>query len=68
MSWDAVSLHQHPPDQKFFAIYLAASGKGGISFMRLSKQIDIFWITACRMLRKIRMPWVIAKASIACKI
>ncbi len=55
MSWDAISLHQHPPDQEFFAIYLAASGKGGISVMRLSKQIGISWITASRMLRKIRI-------------
>ena len=39
----------------FWAIYLAASDKGGISAMRLSKQIDVSWITASRMLRKIRI-------------
>jgi transposase-like protein len=39
----------------FWAIYLSASDKGGISAMRLSKQIDISWITASRMLRKIRI-------------
>lgn len=38
-----------------WAIYLAASDKGGISAMRLSKQIDVSWITASRMLRKIRI-------------
>lgn len=39
----------------FWAIYLAASDKGGISAMRLSKQIGVSWITASRMLRKIRI-------------
>jgi len=38
----------------FWAIYLMASDKGGISALRLSKQIGVFWITAQRMLRKIR--------------
>lgn len=38
----------------FWAIYLMASDKGGISALRLSKQIDVSWITAQRMLRKIR--------------
>ena len=41
--------------QWFWAIYLAASDKSGISAMRLSKQIGISWITASRMLRKIRV-------------
>ena len=39
----------------FWAIYLAASDKGGISAVRLAKQIDVSWITASRMLRKIRI-------------
>ena len=39
----------------FWAIYLAASDKGGISAMRLSKQVGVSWITASRMLRKIRI-------------
>ncbi|MBU2488763.1 MAG: IS1595 family transposase [Proteobacteria bacterium] len=38
----------------FWAICLVASDKGGISAMRLSKQIDISWITARSMLKKIR--------------
>ncbi len=41
--------------QWFWAIYLAVSDKGGISAMRLSKQIGVSWITASRMLRKIRI-------------
>jgi transposase-like protein len=39
----------------FWAIYLAAADKGGISALRMSKHIDVSWITAHRMLRKIRM-------------
>lgn len=39
----------------FWAIYLAAADKGGISALRLSKHIGVSWITAHRMLRKIRM-------------
>lgn len=39
----------------FWAIYLIASDKGGISAMRLSKQIGVSWITARRMLQKIRI-------------
>jgi len=39
----------------FWAIYLAASDKGGISAARLSRQIGVSWITASRMLRKIRI-------------
>lgn len=39
----------------FWAIYLAVSDKGGISAMRLSKQIGVSWLTASRMLRKIRI-------------
>jgi len=38
----------------FWAIYLAAADKGGISALRLSKHIGVSWITANRMLRKIR--------------
>ena len=38
----------------FWAIYLCASDKGGISSLRLSKHIDVTWRTAHRMLRKIR--------------
>ena len=38
----------------FWAIYLCASDKGGISALRLSKHIGVSWITAQRMLRKIR--------------
>ena len=39
----------------FWAIYLSASDKGGISAVRLSKQIQVSWVTACRILRKIRI-------------
>ena len=38
----------------FWAIYLTASDKGGVSALRLSKHIDVSWVTAQRMLRKIR--------------
>jgi transposase-like protein len=38
----------------FWAIYLTASDKGGISALRLSKHLGVSWITAQRMLRKIR--------------
>jgi transposase-like protein len=38
----------------FWAIYLTASDKGGISALRLAQQIGVSWITAYRMLRKIR--------------
>ncbi len=38
----------------FWAIYLVASDKGGISAMRLSKQIGVSWPTAWKMLKKIR--------------
>ena len=44
-----------PLSKWFWAIYLAASDKGGISAMRLAKQIGVSWITASRMLRKIRI-------------
>lgn len=44
-----------PLTKWFWAIYLAASDKGGISAVRLAKQIDVSWITASRMLRKIRI-------------
>ncbi|CAH1085671.1 hypothetical protein NTG1052_550051 [Candidatus Nitrotoga sp. 1052] len=32
-----------------------ASDKGGISALRLAQQIEVSWITAHRMLRKIRI-------------
>ncbi|MCK5704344.1 MAG: IS1595 family transposase, partial [Cyclobacteriaceae bacterium] len=38
----------------FWAIYLTASDKGGISALRLSKQIEVSWRTARNMLKKIR--------------
>jgi len=54
-------LTKSPPRAKparweswFWAIYLSASDKGGISALRLSKQIDVSWLSAHRMLRKIR--------------
>ncbi len=39
----------------FWAIYLMASDKGGISALRLAQQIEVSWIMAHRMLRKIRI-------------
>lgn len=39
----------------FWAIYWVASDKGGISALRLSKLLAIFWPTAHRMLRKLRI-------------
>ena len=39
----------------FWAIYLTMSDKGGISALRLSKQLDISWSTAQRVLRKLRI-------------
>ena len=44
-----------PLGKWFWAIYLVASDKGGISALRLSRQINVSWITASRMLRKIRI-------------
>jgi transposase-like protein len=44
-----------PLSKWFWAIYLVASDKGGISALRLSRQINVSWITASRMLRKIRI-------------
>ena len=38
----------------FWAIYLTASDKGGISALRASKHLGVSWITARNMLRKIR--------------
>lgn len=38
----------------FWAIYLSASDKGGISALRLSKQIGVSWVTARNVLKKIR--------------
>ena len=43
-----------PLTKWFWAIYLSASDKGGISALRLSKQIGVSWPTASHMLRKIR--------------
>ncbi len=39
----------------FWAIYLTASDKGGVSALRLSKHIGVSWLTARNMLRKIRI-------------
>lgn len=44
-----------PLTKWFWAIYLMASDKGGISAVRLSGLIGVSWITASRMLRKIRI-------------
>lgn len=38
----------------FWAIYLVAADKGGISALRLSKHLGISWLTALSMLKKIR--------------
>lgn len=38
----------------FWAIYLTATDKGGISALRLAKQLGVSWPTAWKMLRKIR--------------
>lgn len=38
----------------FWAIYWAGSDKGSISALRLSKLIGVSWVTASRMLRKLR--------------
>lgn len=38
----------------FWAIYLAASDKGGVSALRLSNHIGVSWLTARRILKKIR--------------
>lgn len=43
------------PLRKWFcAIFLIVSDKGGISAVRLSKYLDVSWLTARSMLRKIR--------------
>ena len=39
----------------FWAIYLSASDKGGISALRLCKQIGVSWPSARNMLKKFRM-------------
>ncbi len=39
----------------FWAIYLAATDKGGISALRLAKHISVSWPTARKMLKKIRV-------------
>lgn len=38
----------------FWAIYLVASDKGGISALRASKYLGVSWVTARNMLKKIR--------------
>lgn len=38
----------------FWAIYLMASDKGGVSALRIAKHVGVSWITARNMLRKIR--------------
>lgn len=38
----------------FWAIYLTASDKGGISALRLSKHLGVSWLTARNVLKKIR--------------
>ncbi len=38
----------------FWAFYLTASDKGGISALRLSKHIGVSWLTARNVLKKIR--------------
>jgi transposase-like protein len=38
----------------FWAIYLTAADKGGISALRLAKHIGVSWLTARNMLKKIR--------------
>ncbi|MFC1825344.1 IS1595 family transposase [Thermodesulfobacteriota bacterium] len=42
----------------FWAIYLVASDKGGISALRLSKHLGVSWPTARSMLKKIRTAMV----------
>lgn len=39
----------------FWAIYLTASDKGGVSALRLSKQIGVSWVTARNVLRRMRV-------------
>ena len=39
----------------FWAIYLAATDKGGISALRVAKHISVSWPTARKMLKKIRV-------------
>jgi transposase-like protein len=43
-----------PLTKWFWAIYLMTSDKGGISAERLRKHLDVSWVTAYRMLRKLR--------------
>lgn len=43
-----------PLTKWFWAIFLVVSDKGGISAVRLSKYLDVSWLTARSMLRKIR--------------
>lgn len=51
-----------PLTKWFWAIYLIASDKGGISALRLAKQIGVSWITAHRMLRKSRVAGIPSNA------
>lgn len=44
-----------PLTKWFWAVYLVASDKGGISAMRLAKLLGVSWPTAHRMLRKLRI-------------
>jgi len=39
----------------FWAIYLASADKGGVSALRLAKFLGVSWLTAHRMLRKLRV-------------
>jgi transcription elongation factor Elf1 len=47
-----------PLDKWFWAIYLIASDKGGLSALRLSKHIGVSWLSARRMLKKVRTAMV----------
>lgn len=43
-----------PPVKWFWSLYWVSSDKGGISALRLAKLIGVSWVTAHRMLRKLR--------------
>ncbi len=49
-----VPLYEFTVGKWFWAIYLVAAEKGGISALRLSKQIGVSWPTARNMLKMIR--------------
>ena len=53
-SRNVVSFYQSPA-KWFGAIYRVASDQGGIAALRLFRQINVSWITASPMLRKIRI-------------